>query len=149
MNRLRTLAAAALTLLALSGLAHAGDIPYSAQPYDHDKITITAEKIWLKGDKVWFKLRVMNGSDKVVTFDKEQIQAKLPDGRVLARARSVFAGQAKPSSVMPGGSQPLWLEYVIGKTPLQVTLLFNHGWIVDGKPATLPDFVAGPGSGGQ
>jgi hypothetical protein len=133
-------------VLVLSGIAIAGEIVYSATPYDHDKITVAAEKIWLKGDKIWFKLRVMNASDKVVIFDKEQIQAKLPDGRVMSRARSVFAGQAKPSMVMPGGSQPLWVEYVIGKTPLQVSLLFGHGWVMDGKPITLPDFVASPGS---
>ena len=145
MNRVQSLVVAAL-LVAASGVALAGEITYSAAPYTHDKITVAAEKIWLKGDKVWFKLRVMNGSDKVLMFDKEQIQAKLPDGRQMARARSVFAGQAKPSTVMPGGSQPLWVEYVIGKTPLQVSLLFNHGFVLDGKPISLPDFVANPGA---
>jgi hypothetical protein len=145
MNRIRSFVVVAL-VLAASSVALAGEIMYSAQPYDHEKIAVAAEKIWLKGDKIWFKLRVMNASDKVVIFDKEQIQAKLPDGRVLSRARSVFAGQAKPSMVIPGGSQPLWVEYVIGKTPLQVSLLFNHGWVMDGKPITLPDFVANPGA---
>jgi hypothetical protein len=143
MNRLKSAAVIAI-VLAASGLAFAGEITYAAQPYAHDKITVAPEKIWLKGDKVWFKLRVMNGTDKVLMFDKEQIQAKLPDGRVLSRARSVFAGQAKPSTVLPGGSQPLWVEYVIGKTPLQVSLMFSHGFILDGKPIALPDFVAGP-----
>ena len=143
MKRLQSVAVLALVLVA-SAVAFAGEITYSAQPYEHDKITVAPEKIWLKGDKVWFKLRVMNGTDKVLIFDKEQIQAKLPDGRVLSRARSVFAGQAKPSTVLPGGSQPLWVEYVIGKTPLQVSLMFSHGFVLDGKPITLPDFVAGP-----
>ena len=143
MNRLKSAAVIAL-VLAASAVAFAGEITYSAQPYEHDKVTVTAEKIWLKGDKVWFKLRVMNGTDKVLIFDKEQIQAKLPDGRVLSRARSVFAGQAKPSTVLPGGSQPLWVEYVIGKTPLQVSLQFSHGFVLDGKPISLPDFVASP-----
>lgn len=143
MNRLKSAAVIAL-VLAASAVAFAGEIAYSAQPYQHDKVTVAPEKIWLKGDKVWFKLRVMNGTDKVLIFDKEQIQAKLPDGRVLSRARSVFAGQAKPSMVMPGGSQPLWVEYVIGKTPLQVSLQFSHGFVLDGKPISLPDFVAGP-----
>ena len=145
MNRVKSSLVIAL-VLAASGLAFAGEINYSATPYQHDKITVAAEKIWLKGDKIWFKLRVMNGSDKVLMFDKEQIQAKLPDGRQMARARSVFAGQAKPSTVIPGGSQPLWVEYVIGKVPLQVSLLFNHGFILDGKPISLPDFVASPGA---
>ena len=143
MKRLQSVAVLALVLVA-SAVAFAGEITYSAQPYTHDKITVAPEKIWLKGDKVWFKLRVMNGTDRVLIFDKEQIQAKLPDGRVLSRARSVFAGQAKPSTVLPGGSQPLWVEYVIGKTPLQVSLMFSHGFVLDGKPITLPDFVAGP-----
>ena len=143
MNRVRQAAVVAL-VLAASALAFAGEIAYSAVPYDHDKVTVNAEKIWLKGDKVWFKLRVMNGTDKVLIFDKEQIQAKLPDGRVLSRARSIFAGQAKPSTVLPGGSQPLWVEYVIGKTPLSVSLLFSHGFVLDGKPLALPDFAANP-----
>ena len=131
-------------VLAVSAVAFAGEIAYSAQPYDQDKITVTAERIWLKGDEIRFKLRVINGTDKVLIFDKEQIQAKLPDGRVLSRARSVFASQARPSTVLPGGSQPLWVEYVIGKTPLSVSLLFNHGFVLDGKPIALPDFVANP-----
>jgi hypothetical protein len=131
-------------VVAASTLAVAGEISYSAAPYQHDKITVAAEKLFLKGDKIWFKLRVMNGSDKVLVFDKEQIQAKLPDGRMLARARSVFAGQAKPSTVLPGGSQPLWVEYVIGKVPLEVSLVFAHGFVLDGKPIALPDFVASP-----
>ena len=143
MSRLQSFAVAAL-LVITSGVAIAGEISYSAAPYTNEKITVTPEKIWLKGDKVWFKLRVMNGSDKILMFDKEQIQAKLPDGRVLSRARSVFAGQAKPSTVLPGGSQPLWVEYVIGKTPMQVSLLFSHGFVLDGKPLALPDFVASP-----
>lgn len=143
MSRVQSFVVAAL-LLAASGLAFAGEIGYSAAPYTNEKITVTPEKIWLKGDKVWFKLRVMNGSDKILMFDKEQLQAKLPDGRVLSRARSVFAGQAKPSTVLPGGTQPLWVEYVIGKTPMQVTLLFGHGFVLDGKPLALPDFVASP-----
>jgi hypothetical protein len=145
MNRLKSSIVIAL-VLAASGLAFAGEISYNVAPYTHDKITVSPEKIWLKGDKIWFKLRVMNGTDKVLVFDKEQIQAKLPDGRQMARARSVFAGQAKPSTVMPGGSQPLWVEYVIGKTPLQVSLLFNHGFVLDGKPISLPGFVANPGA---
>ena len=143
MHRLKEAIVIAL-VLAASGLAFAGEITYSAEPYNHDKITVAAEKIWLKGDKVWFKLRVMNGTDKVLIFDKEQIQAKLPDGRVLSRARSVFAGQAKPSMVMPGGSKPLWVEYVIGKMPLSVALQFSHGFVLDGKPIALPEFVANP-----
>jgi hypothetical protein len=145
MNRLASSFVIALVLVA-SGLAFAGEINYSAAPYDHEKISITPERIWLKGDKIWFKLRVANASDKVVIFDKEQIQAKLPDGRVLSRARSVFAGQAKPSMVLPGGSQPLWVEYVIGKAPLQVALQLGHGFVLDNKPIALPDFVANPGS---
>jgi hypothetical protein len=145
MNRFASSVVIALVLVA-SGLAFAGEVSYSAAPYDHEKISITPEKIWLKGDKVWFKLRVANASDKVVMFDKEQIQAKLPDGRVLSRARSVFAGQAKPSTVLPGGNQPLWVEYVIGKTPLQVSLQL-HGFVLDGKAIALPDYVANPGSG--
>lgn len=77
-------------------------------------------------------------------FDKEQIQAQTPDGRVMARERSVFAGTAKPSAVMPGLSQPLWVEYKIGEVPLRVSLLFKHGFILDGKPFALPDYVVDP-----
>jgi hypothetical protein len=142
MKTARTLAG--LAVLVAAGLAFAGEITYAAAPYEANKITVTAEKVWLKKDKIWFKLRVINGTDKVVIFDKEQIQAKTPDGRVFARARSVFAGQAKPSTVLPGASQPLWLEYVIGDVPLQVSLIFKHGFILDGKPIELPDFTVNP-----
>lgn len=144
MDRVKS-SAVILLVLASSALAFAGEITYRALPYEHERVTIAPERIVLKGNKVWFKLRVINGTDRVLIFDKEQIQAKLPDGRVLARARSIFAVQAKPASVMPGDSQPLWVEYVIGRVPLQVSLVFSHGFVLAGKPLPLPDFVATPG----
>jgi hypothetical protein len=142
MKLARTLAT--LCILGLAGNAFAGEIKYGAVPYEAQKITVNAEKVWLKKDKIWFKLLVINGTGKVLIFDKEQIQAKTPDGRIFARARSVFAAHAKPASVMPGMSAPLWVEYVIGEAPLQVSLLFKHGFILDGKPIELPDFVVNP-----
>jgi hypothetical protein len=145
MKTARTLVA--LAVLVAAGTAFAGEIMYSAQPYENSKITVVPEKVWLKKDKIWFKLRVINGTDKVLIFDKEQIQAHTPDGRVFSRERSVFAGQAKPSTVLPGGSNPLWVEYKIGATPLQVSLIFKHGFILDGKPIELPDFTVNPTGG--
>ena len=142
MNTARTLAT--LVVLVAAAPAWAGETMYAAQPYEANKITVAPEKVWLKKDKIWFKLRVMNGTDKVLVFDKEQIRAHTPDGREFARERSVFAGQAKPSTVAPGGSQPLWVEYKIGETPLQVSLIFKHGFMLDGKPIELPDFTVNP-----
>jgi hypothetical protein len=131
-------------LLATAGVAWAGDFMYAAPTYESHKITINAEKIWYKKDKVWFKLRVINGTDKLLIFDKEQIQAKTPDGRVMSRERSVFAGTAKPSTVTPGGSADLWVEYKVGSVPLEVSLQLNHGFILDGKPIALAEYTAKP-----
>jgi hypothetical protein len=135
----------ALFLVAVfGGLAQAGEINYAAKEYSHNKVTVNATKIWLKKNKIWFKLTVINGTDKLLIFDKEQIQAKTPDGRTFARARSVFAGTAKPVTINPGMSAPLWVEYEIGEMPLEVSLLFSHGFVLDGKPIALPDFVVDP-----
>jgi hypothetical protein len=142
MNRLRQIVV--FLLLATGGVAWASDFLYSAPTYANHQITINAEKIWYKKDKVWFKLRVLNGTDKVLTFDKEQIQAKTPDGRVMSRERSVFAGQAKPSTVMPGGSADLWVEYKVGSVPVEVSLQLDHGFVLNGKPLSLPRYTAKP-----
>ena len=140
----RSLLLALVFVVAAAGLAHAKEVTYAAKEYSHNKISVNVTKVWLKGDKIWFKLTVINGTDKLLVFDKEQIQAKTPDGRVFARERSVFAGRAKPATVGPGLSEPLWVEYKIGDVPLEVALQFKQGFILDGKPIALPEFIVDP-----
>jgi hypothetical protein len=131
-------------LLTLSRMALAGEMVYSAEPYSHDGITVNAQQIFLKKGKIWFKLLVINGTDKLLMIDKNQIMCRLPDGRTLAREVSVFAGHGTPHEVAPGLSHPLYVEYKIGDLPLQAKLQFDHGFILGGKPIVLPEYVASP-----
>jgi hypothetical protein len=132
-----------LSILLSASAAWAGETPYTGEPYEHNKITIQADKIWHKSGKVWFKLTVVNGNDKVVVFDKEQIQAEV-GGKVVSREKSVFAGTAKPSDIAPGTSKPLWVEYKANDTET-VSLILKRGFTLDGKPIELPNYTAKPG----
>ncbi len=40
-------------LLAMSGVAAASEIPFTAKPYEHNGVSISVEKILLKKDKLW------------------------------------------------------------------------------------------------
>jgi hypothetical protein len=143
MKTLRALLSA-LLLLSLAGTALADEVIYTGEPYSHDGITVNAEKIWLKKGKLWMKLLVINGTDKLLLIDKNQIQAKLADGRTLSREIGVFAGHGSPHTISPGLSHALNVEYQIGDLPLQVQLQFEHGFLVGGKPFALPPYIASP-----
>lgn len=133
-----------LSILFSAATALAGETPYTAPPYEDKKVTINAEKIWHKSGKVWFKLKVVNGTDKPLTYDKEQIQANV-SGKVLSREKSVFAGTAKAVTLAPALSGDLWVEYKASDTEA-VTLLFSKaGFIQDGKAFPLKDYTATPG----
>lgn len=132
-----------LTILSSASVALAGETPYvGPDKYEDKKITLQADKIWHKSGKVWFKLTVINGSDKTVIYDKEQIQAEV-GGETRSREKSVFAGTAKAVTLAPGLSGQLWVEYKAKDTE-PVTLLLGRGFIIDGKPTPLKNFTATP-----
>jgi hypothetical protein len=135
---------AVASILFASGSALAGETPYAAPAYEDQGIMISAEKIWHKAGKVWFKLMVVNKSDKPVMFDKEQIQASVAGGPAQAREKSMFAGASKPGTAAPGMSAPLWVEYKAKDDTVQVTLLLKQGFTKDGKAIALKDYTAAP-----
>lgn len=133
------------SLLLLGGSALASQTPYSGPPaYDHEGVTVTVEQIFLKGSKLWVRLNVINHGHGVLVIDKNQIQAQLGDGRSLGRAMGTFGHNAQPANLMPGMAHALYVEYEIGKQPQPVTLRFDRGFYLDGKPVALPPYALIP-----
>jgi hypothetical protein len=74
---LRGAALFALCAVVLVGLfaprqAVALEVVYAAKEYAHNGVEVTAEKVFLKGNKLWFRLRVINNTGKLLTIDKSQ-----------------------------------------------------------------------------
>lgn len=132
-----------LPLIAFAVSAQAAEVIYSADTYEHLGVVIQAEKIFLKKDKLWFRLRVINETGKVMTIDKEQMQLRLGKS-VIAREKGTFGKYSKPQHVSPGVSAQLHVEFVIGELPQSVALVLRRGLIVDGKSIALPDYPAAP-----
>lgn len=134
-------------LCATTSDARADKIPYHVKAYAHRGVTIQAREAFQKGKKVWFDLYVLNGTGKLLTVDKNLIQAKLPDGRVLARAMGTFGKYAKANQLMPGQGHQLFVEFELGPMPSDLRIVFASAIAIDGRPANLPDLSAGPGFG--
>lgn len=135
------------TLWATARDARADKIPYHVKAYSHRGVTIQAREAFHKGKKVWFDLYVLNGTGKLLTVDKNLIQAKLADGRVLARAMGTFGKYAKANQLMPGQGHQLFVEFELGAMPSDLRIVVASAIAIDGRPANLPDLQAGPGFG--
>jgi hypothetical protein len=144
-GRMKRIAIAAVAVVAaLAAAALARSVSYRAVPYSHANVTINAQSIQLKSGKLICRFLVINGTDQLMTIDKNQITAKLPDGRVLPRELGVFGKYAKPANVSPGLSHALDLDFKLGDVPFAVDLDFAHGFIVGGKPIALPALSVQP-----
>lgn len=131
-----------LALFGTATSARADEVTYAAKPYESHGVQLNVSKIFHKGDKVWFRLRVVNSTGKVLTIDKNQIQCRLPDDTVVTRAMGVFGKYAKPSNIGPGLSSELNVECEVGAVPVPVALVLKQGFIVDGKSLPLADYRA-------
>jgi hypothetical protein len=136
--------AGALSALLCSRPAFAGEVIYTAQPYSFHGVTINAQKIFLKGNKLWLRLLVINGTGKLLTMDKTQMQGRLQSGAVIPREAGVFGKYAKPNIINPGLSHELNIEFTIGPVPQPLSLILRQGLIVDGKSLPLPDYPVRP-----
>lgn len=123
----------------------AGEVNYSAAPYESQGVQINVAKIFHKSGKVWFRWIVINKTGRVLAIDKNQIQCQFPDGRVTTRAMGVFGKYAKPSTIAAGLSAELNIECAVGDLPQPVAVVLRQGFIVDGQSLPLPDYQAVPG----
>lgn len=135
-------AAAGLVLLGATATAHADEVIYAAKPYESHGVQLNVARIFHKGDKVWFRLMVVNSTGKVLTIDKNQVQCRLPDDTVVMRAMGVFGKYAKPSSIGPGLSSEFNVECPVGPVPVPIALVLKQGFIVDGRSLPLADYRA-------
>lgn len=131
-------------LAGLAGSAEAAEVTYAARPYDHKGVTLNPVRLWLKKNKLWLRLLVINHTGKLLTIDKAQLQLKLPDGAQIAREAGVFGKYGKPHYVGPGLSHELNVEFMIGPVPVPVALVLRQGFIVDGRALPLPDYPLSP-----
>jgi hypothetical protein len=146
MSTTRTVSAALLGLALAAGVASAKADIWRAQPYNHKGVVINTEEIKNDGKKIWFKLMVINNTGSVLMVDRNQLTAKLPDGSTQSRDRGTFAKWGKQDAyVIPaGGSHPLQIEFKVPTNALIRVALQLTGVSIDGKPVSLPDFVATP-----
>jgi hypothetical protein len=147
---MKTLTLKTLLLLALVATparargARVGADDWRAQPYDHDGLGIVAKSIEFKKGKLWLKLQFLNQTENPMTINPDAIQAKLPTGVAVARAKGVFdksssAHQAK--SLQPGVGEEIAIEYEIGDGAKTVALQLNFGVTVNGKIKKFPEWV--------
>jgi hypothetical protein len=128
-----------------SPAAFAGETAYAGPvPFDRHGVMVSPRELFLKDNKIWLRLTVINNTGKVMVLDKNQILAHLPDGRTLSRALGTFGKYARPAVVQPGLSHDLNIEYEMGPAPMEVTIDFNLGFIVDGKTQPLGPYVVKP-----
>lgn len=142
--------AAAFAAFSRGGLpreAAAAEVLYSTRPYEHRGVLIVAQKVFLKGKKLWFRLNVVNNTGKLLTIDKNQILLKVGGGQ-LARDQGVFGKYGKPHMLNPGLSHELYVEYVTGEIPQPASLLLGQGFIVDGRSLPLPEYPVAPAAAG-
>lgn len=140
-----TVAAALLlasVLLHTTAHARVGGDDWVAVPYAQEGLTINAKSLELKKGKLWVQLQVVNNTGKIITFNPDQIQARLPDGSVVTRLKGVFDDKSAAHQVkliQPGAGQDFALEYQVGE-PVRITLSLQSGIQVAGKPKAFPDF---------
>lgn len=140
---MRAATIALLTGLLLAPPVLAAETSYTAAPYEHLGVVIQADRIFLKKDKIYFRLRVINNTGKFMMIDKDQFQIQVA-GAALSREKGVFGKYAKPRLLNPGLSQALDVEFRIGTYPSPVALVLERGIVVDSRPLKLPNFKARP-----
>ena len=65
--------------------ARVGADDWVAVPYNNGGLVVNAKSLELKKGKMWIQMQIVNNTGKMVTFNPDQIQAKLPDGNVVTR----------------------------------------------------------------
>lgn len=137
----RAFALAALLLTSAPALARVGADDWVAVPYSNNGLVVNSKSLELKKGKLWIKIQVVNNTGKIITFNPDQIQAKLPDGNVVTRLKGVFDKNSSAHAlklIQPGAGEEFALEYQVGEPP-KVALSFQNGIQVAGKPVAFPD----------
>jgi hypothetical protein len=130
-------------LFALPARARVGADNWRAQPYEHDGLSITAKSIEFKKGKLWLKLQFINSMDQPMSVNPDQIQAKLPTGSTVTRAKGVFDKMSSAHAakvVLPGSGEEIAIEYEIGEVD-SLALQLNFAIAVNGKVKKFPEWV--------
>ena len=143
MTHTRAFALATLLLATTPALARVGADDWVAVPYSNDGLVVNSKSLELKKGKMWIQIQLVNNTGKMMTFNPDQIQAKLPDGNVVTRLKGVFDKNSDAHAlklIQPGAGQDFAVEYQVGD-PAKVSLSFQNGIQLAGKPKAFPDFV--------
>lgn len=139
----KLLLVAAVSLLASTAQARVGADDWVAVPYNNDGLVVNSKSLELKKGKMWIQIQLVNNTGKMITFNPDQIQAKLPDGNVVTRLKGVFDKNSDAHAlklIQPGAGQDFAIEYQVGD-PAKISLSFQNGIQVAGKAKAFPDFV--------
>ncbi len=120
-----------------------GSVHYSGPPtHQAAGITLNTNKIRYDGEKLWLEFTVLNNTSKALVVDRNQILAKLPDGRQLSRETGSWGAMWADVhyNIGPGLSHALHIEYRVPNNTPTVALVLK-GFILDGQPIELPDYV--------
>lgn len=118
-------------------------VHYSGPPTQQAAgVTLNTSKIRYDGEKLWLEFTVLNNTSKQLVVDRNQIVAKLPDGRQVSRETGSWGAMWADVTykIPPGVSHALHVEYRVPKDTPTVTLILK-GFILDGQPLDLPDYV--------
>lgn len=140
---MKKLLIAALLMFAVPALARVGADDWVVVPYNQNGLQINSRSVELKSGKMWIKIQVINNTGQNLIFNPDQIQAKLPDGRSVARDKGVADKHSsihQGKLIAPGAAEEFAIEYQVGD-PAKVALSLQTGVMVNAKPARFPDFV--------
>jgi hypothetical protein len=140
----RWVAACGLVALLGSGPAWArmGE-DWGGPAYEAKGVRINIRSVTLKKGKMWFELSFINNTDKTLSVDPDQLQAKTPDGKVLTREKGVFDKLGhKAITLSPHAGGDVNVEFLVGQ-PNRVDLAL-FGVALNSSPVALPDLTVKP-----
>src|SRR6185503_13964474 len=76
---------------------------YGPAKYDHDGVTIIAQRLELKKRKLRLRFTFANHTDEQITVDRNQMTLKYPDGGEVGRFKGTFGGVTSGRHVIPAG----------------------------------------------
>jgi len=120
-------------------VARGADGDWAAAPYEHERVKVVVESAQVKGETLSLKLSLINSSDIALYVDANAFAAKLPDGSLVQRAKSLFGG-GKPKLIQPHAAGDVSLDFKVGNAP-KVALQMGG---VNAGALNLPELVLEP-----
>jgi hypothetical protein len=92
-----------------AGLPSKVDFAESSAQLQSD-VQISLQEAWASDERIRVRLYVQNRAAASLRVDRDQLQLRLPDGRVLGRAAGITA-RHRPLELQPGGGHELVVDF--------------------------------------